>query len=300
MFRRFRSPRRTSSLEVLETRHLTAVTAQPTAADQLFLEELNSARANPAAYGASIGVDLSGVAPSQPLAFDPILINEAQSHALDMISQNYFSDTTPQGVTFIQRILNSGFPIKNRRFPDPWARGPIQQIYYTGFGAPDASPQTIADNVPLALSDLITDQGIANLHHRKSLLSTDQDLSPLLRLIGIGSAASSVSGVTTVDYSIDIAAPAEKDAYLTGVVFTNANGSGAYAIGEGLAGVTITATGNRGHASTTTFASGGYSLPLRAGTYTVTASGAGLPQPMSQTATMDSLKNVGLNFIVPV
>jgi hypothetical protein len=44
---------------------------QPTAAEQLLLQELNLARAQPAEYGASIGVDLSNVAPSAPLAFNP-------------------------------------------------------------------------------------------------------------------------------------------------------------------------------------------------------------------------------------
>src|SRR6516225_3668362 len=109
MFRRFRSPRRTSSLEVLETRHLTAVTAQPTAADQLVLEELNDARANPAAYGASIGVDLSGVAPSQPLAWDTQLIQAALGHSQDMSARNYFSHTTPEGVDPGGRIAAAGF-----------------------------------------------------------------------------------------------------------------------------------------------------------------------------------------------
>ncbi len=295
--RRTTSSPRTPSLEVLETRQLMAATAQPTAAEQLFLEQLNSARANPAAYGATIGVNLSGVAPSQPLAFDPYLINEAQSHALDMINQNYFSDTTPEGVTFIQRIVSSGFPIKDPRSPGRWAKGPIQQITYDNPGAPPASSQTLADNVPLALSYLITDQGIADLHHRHALLAMNPDSNPALRLVGIGAAAGGSAENTTLDYSIDIAAPAKTGAYLTGVVFQDANGNGSYDVGEGLGGVTINAVGTRGQGTTTTFASGGYSLPLRPGTYTVTVSGGGLIHSMTQSVRMGSL-NTGLNFIV--
>lgn len=287
----------TPSLEVLETRQLMAVTAQPTAAEQLFLEQLNNARANPAAYGATIGVDLSGVAPSQPLAFDPYLINEAQSHSLDMINQNYFSPTTPEGVTLVQRILSSGFPIKDRRAPNRWALGPIAQITYTDPGLPQASLQAIADNAPIALSDLITDQGFSDLHHRRALLSISPDSNPALRLVGIGAAAAGSAEMTTLDYSIDIAAPAKTGAYLTGVVFEDANGNGSYDVGEGLGGVTIKAVGNRDQGTATTFASGGYSLPLRPGTYTVTVSGGGLIHSMTQSVRMGTL-NTALNFIV--
>jgi hypothetical protein len=59
------SIRRPLALEQLESREvLTGYT--PTAYEQLVLERLNDARANPAAYGQSIGFDLSGIAPSQP------------------------------------------------------------------------------------------------------------------------------------------------------------------------------------------------------------------------------------------
>ena len=62
--RRLRS---TLLVETLEPRNVPSG-YQPTAQEQLFLEQLNDARANPAAYGASVGLDLSGVAPSEPLA----------------------------------------------------------------------------------------------------------------------------------------------------------------------------------------------------------------------------------------
>src|ERR1700681_3364044 len=97
-FRRF-LPR----LEELEDRTVPSGLA-PTAVEQLFLEQLNDARANPAAYGASIGVDLSGVAPAPPLAFNPLLIEAARLHSQDMNTQGYFDHTTPQGVDPGSRI----------------------------------------------------------------------------------------------------------------------------------------------------------------------------------------------------
>src|SRR5437879_2899544 len=91
-------------LEALETRQLLSIGLQPTATEQLFLEQLNDIRANPAAYGAAIGVDLSGVAPAPPLTFDPLLQEAAQMHAQDMNDRGYFSRNTPEGLDPGQRI----------------------------------------------------------------------------------------------------------------------------------------------------------------------------------------------------
>src|SRR5262249_41366472 len=75
---------------------------------QVLLEELHDARATPAAYGAGIGVDLSHVTPSQPLAFNPQLIDAARAHAQDMNDRGYFDHVTPDGVDPGQRISNAG------------------------------------------------------------------------------------------------------------------------------------------------------------------------------------------------
>src|SRR5438105_11781400 len=95
-------------LEELEPRRLLSGAA-PTAVEQLFLEQLNDIRANPAAYGASIGLDLSTVAPSQPLAFDPLLIQAARDHSQDMSARGYFSHVTPEGLDPGARISQAGF-----------------------------------------------------------------------------------------------------------------------------------------------------------------------------------------------
>src|SRR5262245_32418685 len=95
-------------LEELETREVPA--AIPTAMEQLLLERLNEARFNPAAYGASIGLDLSGVAPSQPLAWDTRLIEAAQLHSLDMSTRNFFAHTNPSNLGPGQRMTAAGYP----------------------------------------------------------------------------------------------------------------------------------------------------------------------------------------------
>src|SRR5260370_23694654 len=95
-------------LEPLETRQLLSGFT-PSVAEQLFLEQLNDARANPAAYGAAIGVDLSRVAPSQPLAFNTELIQAARLHSQDMNNRSYFDHNTPEGADPGARITQAGF-----------------------------------------------------------------------------------------------------------------------------------------------------------------------------------------------
>ena len=80
----------------------------PSVQEQVLLERLNDARANPAAYGRSIGLDLSGVAPAAPLAFNPNLITAARGHAQDMNARNYFGHATPEGARPGARINGAG------------------------------------------------------------------------------------------------------------------------------------------------------------------------------------------------
>jgi hypothetical protein len=82
----------------------------PTAIEQLYLEELNDARFDPAAFGDSLGLNLSAVTPAQPLAMSTLLVESARLHSQDMIAQNYFSHTSPDGMGPEQRIQATGFP----------------------------------------------------------------------------------------------------------------------------------------------------------------------------------------------
>src|SRR5262245_59692824 len=106
--RRHSAPGRTHlALEYLEARELLA--AYPTVTEQVFLERLNDARANPAAYGQAIGLDLSTVAPSQPLAFNTLLIEAARNHSQDMNDRRFFAHVNPSGIDPGQRMQAAGF-----------------------------------------------------------------------------------------------------------------------------------------------------------------------------------------------
>jgi hypothetical protein len=286
----FRTRRRRAlrpSPEEIESRALPSGFS-PTDVEQYYLELLDDARFNPAAYGSAPGIDLSGVAPAQPLAMNPLLVEAARLHSQDMIAQGYFAHVTPQGV-------------------DPGAR-----IAATGFGA-DGSAESIESNTEpsqfggtfaadfatwdagLSLSDLIVDQGVPDLGHRVMLLDIG-GLDQAMRQVGIGVASQDTAGTgfsyRQTDTTIDLAATSKTQPFLTGVVFNDAAGNGKYEPGEGLAGVTITVAGV---GSTTTMDAGGYAIPLAPGTYTVTASGGGLPAPIERTVVLGN-DNVRLDF----
>ncbi|HEV3118355.1 MAG TPA: DUF4214 domain-containing protein [Gemmataceae bacterium] len=256
-------------IEELEVRQLLSGYA-PTSAEQLFLEELNDARANPAAYGASIGLDLSSVAPSQPLAFNPDLIQAALQHSQDMSNRAYFAHTTPEGLDPGARMTQAGFSWNS------WGESIAGGSAYPSPGD--------------ALAALIIDAGVPDLGHRVQLLAMTS-MFQAQNQVGIG-VVQGGTGPLVNYYTIDSASSPGVGPFITGVVFNDAASTGKYAIGEGLGGVTISVNGAP---IVATWASGGYSIAVAPGTYTVTASGGGLPAPISQVVNVGG-SNVRLNF----
>jgi uncharacterized protein YkwD len=258
-------------LEALESRTLLSAGLQPTAQEQLLLQQLNAIRANPAAYGRSIGLNLSDVAPSQPLAFNTLLESSARAHSQDMNGQNYFAHVSPSGQTPGDRMTAAGFA---------WAE----------WGESIAAGFTTSAE---ALQALIVDQGIPDLGHRIHLLAMSS-LFQAQNQVGVGIASGSGSYGTY--YTIDTAQSAgDSNVFLTGVVYNDANGNHQYGVGEGLGGVTVTASNG---ATTTTFGSGGYSLGLAPGTYTVTFSGGELSSAVTRTVNIGN-KNVEVDVTNP-
>jgi len=72
-----------------------------------------------------------------------------------------------------------------------------------------------------------------------------------------------------------------------------------YTVGEGIGGATITAVRAADGASfaTTTWSSGGYSLRLNPGTYTLTASGSGIASPVTYSNVIIGSTNVKRDFV---
>jgi N-acetylneuraminic acid mutarotase len=256
-------------LEELERRDLLAGFV-PTVQEQLFLEQLNDARANPPAYGASINFDLSNVAPVQPLAFNPLLIQAAHLDAQDMNNRGFFDHVNPDGL------------------------GPSQRVGATGFGAQQVGEAIAGGAIGTTentLAGFIIDYGVPNGGHRRLLLAMD-DATKAQNQVGIGVVQNGTGPLHNYTV-VDTALGNDPRPFLTGVVYNDGNGSGHYDAGEGLSGLTITVSGVGSFAAWDT---GGYSIQVNPGTYTVTASSGRLAAPVSTTVTVGHT-NYRLNFI---
>ena len=88
----------------------------PTPDEQLVLEYINRARADPIAEGQRLGIDIhegltnpSLVGSRPPLAMNKILSSIAEAHSEDMYNLGYFSHTDPNGTTPFDRMINAGY-----------------------------------------------------------------------------------------------------------------------------------------------------------------------------------------------
>ena len=280
---------------------MTAATHTPTAYEQEMLELINRARLSPAgefdalisnaATGQAVqtnitqalnyfGVDLDsfraqleGLEAVAPVAWNGALAGAADAHSELMISFDSQSHQLPGEASLGARISDAGYTGWNWVSENVFAYGQDAIYSHAGFyidwGYDDADFsgsslrsdwQTIGDGIQDAaghrvniLSDNVSEVGISAI----------QETNPSTQ---VG------EWVVTQNFgNRHDAAP-----QLVGVVIADADGDDFYDQGEGLGGVTITATGTAGTFSTTSWASGGYQMELPAGTYQVTATGPGL------------------------
>lgn len=277
--------------ESLEPRRLLAA-VYPTADEQLMLELLNRARANPVAEAQRFKIDLNeglaaetiSAAPKQPLAFNPFLIDAARKHSRDMLARDYFAHESPSGKMPDQRVRAAGY------MPD----GGGENLAWWGTTGDLGSPTATVRKLH---RDLFVDAGIDGRGHRLDILK------PSFKEVGVGV----ISGLFTTggrDYNALMItqdfAFVTSNTFLTGVAYADRRVADKfYTPGEGLAGLTITAKrlSDKAVFSTTTFRSGGYSLQLEPGTYSVSASGGQLLKPMVFKNVTIGQENVKLDVI---
>jgi hypothetical protein len=255
----------------------------PTAAEQLMMELVNRARANPGAEAARLGIGLNdGLAagtivdtPKQPLGFNPQLIASGRAHSQWMLDTDTFSHTGVSGSSPGDRMTAAGYV-----FSGSWTWG--ENIAWRGTtGTPNlnAYTATLHDNL------------FKSAGHRQNLCNgTFDELG-----IGVLQGRFTASGTTynAVMGSQNFAKSASTPGpLLLGVVYGDTNGNGVYDAGEGISGVTVTPASGTYYAVTST--SGGYALPYETGSglMTVTFSGAVLtdPVPLSFTRTGSNVK----------
>ena len=278
-----------------------ALAADPNAQEQFMVYEINRARSDPFAYAVEMAYpqdvvdDLAIVAPSQPLAINPNLIDSTRVHASDMASNTYcqhFSTFLNKWPNLVARDAGYPLPMQLPNPDDPQFffvlpddNNQIESIA-CGFG-PGAMDFSQALN---ALNALIIDEGVVPPGHRIQLLALDV-FNTLWREVGAGFGNNPTPGPNNFRnyWAIHTGVIDTEQSFLTGVVYADGNGNGLYDLDEGLAGVTVSADG----ANTLSNAEGGYAIPIADGSYTPSCTGG----PFAGTATA-SLQVAGLNRAV--
>jgi hypothetical protein len=247
---------------------------------------INRARANPTAEAARFGINLNeglppgtiSAAPKQPLAPNQALLNSIEGHLQWWLS--VFNPSVPPphigpgGSTPQTRAAAAGYA-------NPYGVG--ENLAWWG-QSPPPSLQTLVNDM---YQMLFVDSNVAGRGHRVNMLNNSYQEIGSNVVGGYVPAGYPYAGMDIALTGQDFGIPLPGNAFLTGAVYTDANGNGAYDIGEGQGGVTLYVTqGNAVVATTTTRDSGAYSLRLAPGTYTLIASGGGLSAPRSKTITL--------------
>jgi uncharacterized protein YkwD len=263
----------------------------PTPEEQLMLQLVNRARANPAAEAAGDGIDLNeGLSAGTittnakpPLAFNSNLLASARGHSLWMLANDTFSHfegTNDPG----DRMTAAGYV-----FSGNWTWG--ENIAWRGSTGPTPP---VGPTVAQEHQDLFVDTYEPGRGHRLNILD------PGFREVGVGvetgvftSGANNYNAVmVTQDFATSGASPGP---FLVGVVYRDNDGDGFYSVGEGSGGVAVTPERGTFYAVTST--SGGYAVPLLglSGTLQVTFSGGPLTQPITRTVVLSG-ENLGLDL----
>jgi hypothetical protein len=273
----------------------------PTGEEQLYLEYINRARANPVAeamrlatttdpdvlqaYGI-FGVNLvmmqaqfGTLAPQPPYSINALLVSAARAHSQNMLNLMYqgHGDVDGGPSTIGQRLLATGYAngATSYSFGENVFAFARSVFYgYVGFEVDWGGP-TGGMQVPPG--------------HRLN------DHSANFREIGIGVVNGTHGPVGPQLVTQDFATRGGLGAFITGVVYTDRNGNGFYDVGEGLAGVRIDVPGSNFFAITGQ--SGGYSVPVPGdGVYMATFSGGSLPIS-NQAVTIRGGQNAKLDYV---
>lgn len=253
-------------IQALEPRRLLSA-VYPTAYEQYMVEMYNWARMNPTAaatrYGTALNEGPSAqnitADPKQPLAINPYIVDAARDYAQLIIDvdqfDHYINGTNPGG-----RMAAAGY-----NFSGAYGSGENAGLNSISmFGSETAWIDT-------QFQYLYVDSTIPGRWHRINMMNPDW------KEMGSGHATGQYTGFN-VFVTVQNFAYTAGHSFLTGVAYNDSSNNNFFTPGEQLAGVTITAIRDSDNAqfSTTTWASGGYSLALAPGTYTIWGSGGSL------------------------
>jgi hypothetical protein len=270
------------SLESLEPRVLFAF--DPSAREQEMLELLNRMRTDPAGEYARLtqstdphvngaidffDVDLdllaeqwSTLEAAAPLAWNTALYNAAVDHSVAMRTADQQSHQLPGEQSLADRITTAGYTNKQA-----WG----ENVY------------AFTENVFHGHAGFAVDWGEGPGGIQDPAGHRDNMMDPTFREVGIGIVEGSPGFDTgpllvTQDFGTRFSFG---DPFVLGVVYKDADADNFYDAGEGIAGATVTLTGSGGTFTATSLTAGGYQVKVPNGTYTLTATGAGLEGTVS-------------------
>ena len=273
----------------------------PTAQEQLLLELANRLRLNPsgefdtliqnAATGQAVqgnigdamryfGVDL-GALRSQlaaygavaPLAWNGTLAQAAEDHTQRMIAADLQSHQVPGEAGLGARITAAGYVNWSSLSENVFAfsQDPLQA--HAGFVIDWGYDDADFSGGMLRADWQQTGDGMQDAAgHRAGLLNAASTEVGIAMLAETNPSTSVGPWLVTQDFGTRW----DYRPQLVGVVIADADGDAFYDVGEGMAGVTITATGTGGQFTTTSWGSGGYQMVLPAGRYSMTYEGGGI------------------------
>lgn len=299
------------------------VTHIPTDFEQAMLEYINRARLSPggefdrviADAGAATGVQsnitsalqyygvsieafrtqMAAFDPVAPLAWNGALATAADTHGQLMIDADSQSHRLPGEAGLGERIEAAGYTDWSRvgeniyTYTEDPLHGHASFMVDWGYDDADFSAGQLVDDWQ-SRGDGIQDAA----GHRSAIMSAgyvDIGISALAETDGATRVGPWV--VTQNFGAIYVSNPA----LLLGVFLDDGDGDRFYDIGEGLGGITVTATGSAGEFSTTTWESGGYQMELPAGSYSVQFSG-GVLDGVAQYDVIIGSENVKLDGFV--
>ena len=230
----------------------------PTPEEQLMLELINRARADPERERQRLGVSASEwpvYAPQPPLVMSTRLLQAARGHAEDMHDRGYFSHLNPDGVNANGRLRAAGYPLAAQFGGDD-----VNQVENIAAGYATAR---------IANDELMIDEGTVPPNHRRLILA-DSSFWERNDEIGVGIHRGN-KGYGSY-YAQEIAHDDDPVPHVLGVVYRDNNENGYYDVREGIGGVRI-ATAD-GAYSTTTASAGGYGFRADVpGSYVLRATG---------------------------
>ncbi len=265
---------------------------QPSAYEQYMLELVNRARLNPETEADLFGIDLNegldpntiSSDPKQPLAFNLLLIDSAIAHSQWMLDTDTFSHTGAGESDPGDRMRDAGY-----NFTGSWGWG--ENIAWRG----TTGTLDVTNAVANRHEGLFKSSG-----HRTNILNNN------FREIGISTLTGEYSDYNDLGEYIDYNAlmvtqnfaKSGASIFMTGVAFDDlVINDDFYTVGEGLGGITVTATrqSDNQQFSTTTMDAGGYQMALSSGTYNVSFSDNG--QTIGSTQQVDiGSQNVKLDL----